>query len=272
MSLAVKPIASRRPTYSAAYLVVGDELRPTKPNYCILSGGHAGMCRIICKGRRWRKIGIEGWLYVFGCREHDVFFVVYPLGWAQYGRRPLVELAHDGSEIDVDLTGDDAPDDGDDAADATGTIDDRADGCEHATCDGADAMWLETAFGAAVDAKLGRQWPLTALGVITAPEPKPYGVFSTQKRHIAGILRLFRIDATASDKERERVAANLPISFAALRETAGRVRDGPQQGRWRHDGKEAAATTQTLTPPRRWLKHLLELGAAMNFWGSPMYG
>jgi hypothetical protein len=254
MSLALKTVYSKRPSYTAKYAIVGTELRPKTPKRCIFAKDGGALCWITSKGRRKRKIGVGHPLHLFRCRIHRVFFPVYPLGWSHYGRRPLVELAPDGSEIDVSPD----VDPGDDA--------DADDGPS------SDGRWLESAFGAAIDAKNGRQWPRTSHGILTSPEPKPYGVFKTQKRHIAGILRLFRVDDQSGDRDRERVAARLPVGISTLKGSATRVRDGPEDDRWQREGVEGTTITEKLTPPRRWLKHLLELGAAVNFWGSPMYG
>jgi hypothetical protein len=105
-----------------------------------------------------------------------------------------------------------------------------------------------------------------------SPDPKPYGVFKTQRRHIAGISRLFRLDDLSDDRARELVAARLPLGISTLKGSATRVRDGPVEGRWRREGVEGTTITEKLTPPQRWLRHLLELGAVVNFWGSPLYG
>ena len=254
MSLAFKPFFSERPTYTAPYLAVGTELRPKKPKKCIFCIDPASRCHITSKGKRQRKVGIEYPLLIFRCRTHFVCFPVYPLGWSQYGRRPLVDLAPDGSEFDSDVNADSIEVDGE-----------RADG-------GDVDIWQETAFGAAIEAAHGHRWPLTAFGVLRTDAPRPYGVFATQRRHIAGVVRLFRLDTESGDKDLELVAARLPVGFSALKSSAAKIRDGPTQDRWQREGSEGRTITQRLTPPRCWLKHLLELGAAVNFWGSPMYG
>lgn len=263
MSLTFKEFFSKRPTYTAAYSVVGGELRPQKPKRCIFCVDSRALCHITSKGKRWRKIGLEHPLFVYGCRDHCVCFAVYPWGWTQYGRRPLVELAPDGSAFDVTVDAD-VDSDGDDGVEAVG----QGGGAVESGVD----VWQETAFGAAIDAACGRRWPLTALGIMKAPEPRAYGTFATQQRHITGILRLFRLDADSDDKARELVTARLPLSFSAMTSSAAKIRDGPMQDRWQRESSEGRTITQRLTPPRRWLKHLLQLGAAVNFWGSPMYG
>ena len=154
MSLAPKTVYSKRPTYTASYAIVGTELRPKKPKRCIFSKDSGQLCKITSKGKRKRKVGIEHPLYLFGCRSHVVFFPVYPMGWCQYGRRSLVELAPDGSEIDIN------PDAASDVDVDTGGEPER------------EKRWQGTAFGAAIDAKNGRQWPLTSLGILMSPEPK----------------------------------------------------------------------------------------------------
>ena len=267
MSLAFKALFSKRPTYIASYMLVRGELRPEKPKQCIFCQDVRGFCHITSKGKRWRKVGLEHPLFVFGCSDHCVCFTVYPWGWSQYGRRSLIEIAPDGSDIDTDIT--DAYPEADHADTDSGIVA-VVDGGD--TCVSSVDIWQETAFGAATDAANGRRWPLTRRGILSAKEPKPYGVFETQQRHIAGILRLFCLDTESNDKAREAVAARLPVSFSALKSSAANIRDGPEEDRWRREGSEGQATTQKLTPPRCWLKHLLELGAAVNFWGSPMYG
>lgn len=265
MSLAFKPIFSTRPTYTAAYMLVGDELRPKKPTSCIFHKNDAGPCRVTFKDRRYRKIGIEHALFVYGCSGHGVFFTVYPLGWSQYGRRPIVELAPDGSDFDIEV-------------ELVSDLDVTCDVGAVAIVDSEDANdlslgnWQETAFGAAIDASMGQMWPLTAHEVLSVKGPIPYGVFITQQRHIAGVLAIFRLDTKSDDKAREVIASKLPVGFSALKNSADRIRAGPPQDRWRREGIECTTTTQNLTPSRNSLKHLLELGAAVNFWGSPMYG
>ena len=264
MSLTCKPIYSKRPLYTAAYVLVGGELRPKKPKWCLFSLDSKTLCHVSIKGRRRRKIGLKHPLFVYGCSDHAGFFTVYPLGWAHFGRRPLVELAPDGSDFDSDSGLDD--DDDEEDEEASGSASD---------------LWQDTAFGASIDADGGRQWPLTSLELIKvieltelteAKEPKPYGVFRTQQRHIAGVLHLFRLDSESDNRAREGVAAKLPVSLSLLNNSASKIRDGPADDNWQRDGIVSTTITQKLMPPRRWLKHLLELGAAINFWGSPMYG
>lgn len=239
--------------YSSAYLIVGDELRPKKPQHCISCVDFGRICRIRIKAWRQRKVGIEHPLMVFRCRDHGICFTAYPQGWTQYGRRPLVDVSPDG--WDLDETGDDS--------------DKSSDGD---TSNRDVVTWQGTAFGAALDAACGKKWPQTSCEALRFIEPKPYGVFATQIRHIAGVVRLFRLDAESDDKARELVCARLPVSQRALVVSASRVRDGPTEGRWQREGREGWATTQKLRPPRRWLKHLLALGAVLGFWGSPVYG
>lgn len=226
-------------------MLVGTELRPKKPKYCIFCIDFKADCHITSKDKRRRKAGPEHPLFVFGCKTHNVCFTVYPLGWSQYGRRPLVDLAPDGSSFDVN------------------PID---------ACDNGLGIWQETVFGAAIDAAQGRKWPLTTAGILRATEPKPYGVFATQRRHITGVMQLLRLNVESNDKDRELIAAKLPVSFSALESSAVNIRDGPKLDRWQREGSEGATTTQKLTPPRRWLEHLLQLGADLNFWGSLIYG
>ena len=271
MSLTFKPAYSNRPMYCAAYFVVGDELRPERPKHCIFCADSSD-CHITIKAWRNRKVGIEHPLAVFVCRDHSVCFTAYPHGWGQYGRRPLVDVAPDGWHFgDDDTGGEDTGPGGENTGDDIGNdigddIGDDIDG----TGDVVD--WQGTAFGAAVDAAQGKRWPLTSGEILRSAEPKPYGVFATQLRHIAGVTELFRLNVQSDDKAREHVCARLPVSYSTLVASAARIRDGPSHDRWRREGREGVATTQKLTPPRRWLRHLLALGAALGFWGSPVYG
>lgn len=57
--------------------------------------------------RRRRKTGPPwGWIAVLRCEEHAVSFTAYPPGHYPYGRVPLVDLALDGSGLEIEA-GDD---------------------------------------------------------------------------------------------------------------------------------------------------------------------
>jgi len=75
-------------------------------------------CRVRVHDRRRRKTGPPwGWVAVLRGEAHGASFTAYPPGHYPYGRTPLVDLALDGSELDVE--------EGDDAA--TGTLLEAAD-------------------------------------------------------------------------------------------------------------------------------------------------
>lgn len=48
------------------------------------------------KDRRVRKCGPEYPVVVAQCTEHGCCFTLYPLGWAPYGRDPVVDVEHQG--------------------------------------------------------------------------------------------------------------------------------------------------------------------------------
>jgi len=124
----VSPRSGRRatlPFVTTPYRVAGALLEPVVPKRGPCWDGTA--CQVRVHDRRRRKTGPPwGWIAVLRCEAHAVSFTAYPPGHYPYGRVPLVDLALDGSGLELE--------EGDDAA--TGTL-------------------LE----AAVEAKKGALWP-----------------------------------------------------------------------------------------------------------------
>jgi hypothetical protein len=237
MSLSLKPNASKRPFVMVAYLA--DDrgiLRPDRPAQCPYA--QEGICKCRLRILRWRSrvFGPGFLLCVLECLDHGHSFTVYPRGWPPYARKPIAALDHAGRFV--------VP--------------------EHdASC------WTETAFAAAVAAGSGELWPDTVtLGpslpgddIATAPCRK------TQRRHVAGVMRLFALDATATSKERELVALALSLDLTLLARAAGRIRDGPSL---KARGEEGATVLTQLPSAASTVDSLLRLGTARGFWGPAL--
>lgn len=237
MSLAPKPVSARRRVVIARYFADPDgRLRPERPGRCPLaSEGH--VCRIWRHRCRPRKCGPGHDIAGFLCVEHGCSFTVYPPAWQPYGRRPLVEITPAG----LDVLG----------------------------LEGGNEAWVETTFGAAVDADAKRPWPTAANGNAAWRERvgrEPYGVRRTQRRHIAGMLRFF---ALVDDlvRERPRVAATIAIDLLDIVKAAGHARDGPAVVA---KGAKGAELLRTIGAPRRQLlSGFVRLGADRGYWGPP---
>jgi hypothetical protein len=83
------------------YRVAGALLEPVVPKRGPCWDGTA--CRVRVHDRRQRKTGPPwGWVAVLRCEVHGVSFTAYPLGYYPYGRVPLVDLALDGSDLEIE--------------------------------------------------------------------------------------------------------------------------------------------------------------------------
>jgi len=129
--------------------------------------------------------------------------------------------------------------------------------------------WVETAFGAAVDAAARRPWPKSAGGFIAWRKRfgrEPHGVFRTQLRHMDGALVLFAlVDSIAADQPA--VAAALGIDLSDVVMAARRIRDGPA---WRAKGETGTDLLGAVGRPRRsLLSGFIRLGRDRRYWGPP---
>ncbi len=238
MSFAPKPVYSARRVVSVPYFVDpdGDGMRPDIPTQCP-SGEDDVACRLHRHRSRRRKCGLRHKLAGFRCLVHDCTFTAYPPSWKPFGRRPIAEVAPDGSDVD---------------------------GLEP----GVEA-WRDTAFGAAVDAAAQRPWPLTAGGIIKWRERfgvEPYGVRRTQLRHLEGSRRLFALDPDQTT-EHPRVASTIQADLTDIVSASHRVRDGPGMVAC---GEGIVGLLSTLGHPgRRMLTGFDRLGVARGYWGPP---
>ena len=197
-----------------------------------------GPCVITFHQWRARKCGPGFALAAFRCAAHACFFTAYPDSWLPFGRRPMVVVMPSG----LDVSG----------------------------MDSSTKSWIETAFGAAVDAESGSFWPKSASehrewSIRFGREA--YGVKRTQARHVIGINRLFAFDGDLVS-EQPRVAASLGVDLADIVTITQRARDGPAL---RAAGEKGVGLLNTIgLPCRRILPGFIRLGSDRRYWGPMM--
>ena len=161
MALAPKPVYVRRRVVTVCYFAdPKGQLRPTGPD-CCADLDSVGPCLIKFHQWRSRKTGPGYPLASFACRPHHCFFTAYPESWLPYGRRAMAMVTHSGLDVI----------------------------CRESGLD----LWIETAFGASVDASFDRAWPKSSGGKkawFSRFGREPYGVLRTQLRHVGGVNRL----------------------------------------------------------------------------------
>ena len=234
MSLAVKPVYSKRTFLTAAYVVdLNGQFRPKRPCRCPTSGDGSDSCHLRVSKWRERKFGPGYALLIFRCFVHRSVFAIYPPDWTPYARRPLVALSPDGR-----------------------------DGVHE---EGIATAWASTVFQAVVDGASDRAWPCEARFSVDERGLVPAGVFRTQCRHIRGALVFFAISDDCDGRDQEKVAAALGLDLALLHAAKNRARDGPW---WKGAAKAAEAVLSTLgVPGRRILCKLIGIGHSRRYWG-----
>ena len=89
----------------------------------------------------------------------------------------------------------------------------------------------------------------------------------TQRRHIAGALRLLGLNTSATLRDREGVARHLNIGVAKLEGGATKIRDGPSLI---VQGMEAVRVLEQLPVIRLLMSGLLTLGTNQGYWGPAL--
>ena len=171
------------------------------------------------------------------CLDDGASFTVYPPGWTPYERKALVGLDHRGCTL--------APEAG-------------------------ESPWEGTVFDGVVDASSGKIWPDEVTLGPPVPEDdgdKPSQCKRTQRRHVAGAMRLFALDQAGLRREREQVCQVLMLDLAPLEGAAGRIRDGP---RLKVRGEEGAKVLEQLPQVASTIFGLLALGRSRGFWGPAL--
>lgn len=230
MSLAVKPVYSKREFLTSAYCADdGGEFHPVRPLRC--PDSKSG-CKIEVLRWRDRKHGPGYPLRIFRCFKHKRVFTIYPPDWTPYARKSFAALTPDGADSVF----------GDSERDA----------------------WATTIFQAVVDAADGRRWPENAEFVVDERGLLPGGVFRTQCRHIHGALNLFAIVDEKNRREQEKVAAYFGVGVPFLIELT-KIRAGPW---WRRTGEAVARILEHLGfPRRRYVPKFVDLGFDRKYWG-----
>ncbi len=234
MCLSAKPIISQKPFLSAPYEIdKKGRLRPKKPSRCPLAEFGDDACNI--QFEKWRRrIHGPGFDFaVFLCLSHCRSFTIYPPGWVPYGRKALVLLDHRGEVLQ------------------------RVPG---------ECAWQGTLFDAVLDGGKGFFWP-EEVSLGPTKEFAQFGSRKTQRRHIAGAMRLFSLAFTDTQRMREKGAGILGMNLVSLERLATRIRDGPGLLARGRGGEEVL---KTLHATGKTAKNLIRLGAGHNFWGHPM--
>lgn len=232
MSLAVKPVHSKRPFVAVPYRLDAATGRwlPVMPATCPDAALVAGIpCRVRLSGWRRRKCGPEHPLAVGACRSHRRWFTLYPPAWTPFARKPLFDLTPAGDLI----------------------ISER--------------QWSHTLFQALIDAADGQPWPIEARFSTDDRSSTSRGTRKTQLRHIHGAMRLLALEET-DEHEQLAVAVALGVDLTMLVLAASRIRDGPSTAVRAEEGAEILR--KASRPRSRLLLELVDRGHACQFWGS----
>ena len=234
MSLSLKPVIGKRPFIIMAY--TADALgvpRPKKPLRCPSSSDSDPSCSINIERWRIRICGIHFPLAGMHCETHDTSFTVYPPGWTPYARSLLVLVDHNGHILKPEAS---------------------------VSC------WIDTVFEAAVEASNKHLWPEE---VELGPQVDRLTGQSrrTQRRHVAGVMRLFGFNISATTREREVVAGLTGIGVTRLEEGVKKIREGPTLI---VQGLEAVQVLEQLPVLRLMMTGLLTLGINQGYWGPAL--
>ena len=125
--------------------------------------------------------------------------------------------------------------------------------------------WENTEFDAVLDASKGDIWPEeTTLGPSVTEYSPQQQSRRTQRRHIAGAMRLFALNADATAKDREAVAIALRLPFSLFHEGFKKIREGPSL---KTRGIAGAAILSQLPVQQHTVFALMQLGRNRGFWG-----
>jgi hypothetical protein len=234
MCLSAKPIISQKPFLSAPYEIdKKGHPRPKKPLRCPLAESDDNSCNI--QFEKWRRrIHGPGFDFaVFQCLSHRRSFTIYPPGWVPYGRKALVLLDHRGEAL------------------------------QHVS---GECVWKGTLFDAVLDGGKEAFWP-EEISLGPTKEVAQFGSRKTQRRHIAGAMRLFSLTLDDTQRTREKVAGILGMDLVLFEKLATRIRDGPGLLARGRGGEEVL---KTLHATGKTAKNLIRLGAGHAFWGHSL--
>jgi hypothetical protein len=128
--------------------------------------------------------------------------------------------------------------------------------------------WDETLFAAAADAAAEKIWPEEVqLGPLPEIGVPPLRSRRTQRRHVVGTMHLFRLNSSATSRERELVARLVDIGVSKLEAGAKKIREGPSLMR---KGLEAVQVLEQVQTIRLRMVGLLTLGTNQGFWGPAL--
>jgi len=228
MGLTRKPVVGSRPFIVLPYYASeGGQPKPDKPRFCPEGGDYE--CSIVIKKWRKRKCGPNFPLAGMYCKVHDLSFTIYPPGWSPYSRRPLLLVDHGGCAVETSAH---------------------------------QMSWSFTLFKALYDASKGNFWPEeVSLGPI--PDSDPQQSRRTQRRHIAGALRLLGLSGFQDTRQREIVSHEIQLGLMMLEDCAARIRAGPTLGVM---GTEGVRVLAQLPGIRSAMSGLLALGERQGYW------
>ena len=236
MSLSLKPVVGKRPFIIMAYIANSLGVpRPKKPLRCPSSrDGDPSSCSIHIERWRVRICGIPFPIAGMHCVTHDGSFTIYPPGWVPYARSLLLLVDHNGHILEAK---------------------------EKAS------RWGETVFEAAVDASKKHLWPEELELGPQIEDSEIAHSRRTQRRHVAGVMRLFGFNIGATLREREVIAGHIRIGVTRLEDGARKIREGPTLV---VQGLEAVRVLEQLPVPRLMMTGLLTLGKYQGYWGPAL--
>jgi len=226
-----------RPSARGFFIVMPHERGPDAvwrsqlPDHCPLRDSQ-GTCRITEHHRRHRKTGPGFPLLVIRCAVHRKHFTLYPPGYGPYLRKPVVDLAPDGTCLlgppDTPLE----PFDG-------------------------------TLFDAALDAAQGKPWARDSVDA----DPPPEQWWSTQGRHLDLTVRLLGLLRGLQKGLRATIAATLCVKLLLLRELSTHIATTPG---YRAKGRAAVEVLLSVTAGRSCAHRLLHCAHLIGHLALPL--
>lgn len=235
MSLSQKQVFGKRAFIVMAYIANALGVpRPAKPSKCPFAGDGDAACTIQIERWRPRICGIGFLLAGMRCLFHHRSFTIYPPGWAPYARQRLAPVDHSGYAIEQER---------------------------------GPTPWSDTVFAASLDASNNHLWPEE---VHLGPSRED-GLMArsrrTQRRHIAGAIRLFGLNISATLRDREVVDHLIHVGLSRLEAGAKKIREGPSLI---EQGVEGVRVLEQLPTIRLMMTGLLTLGVNQGYWGPAL--
>ena len=234
-----EPVARRAFTVTPYTANADGVMDASMPSRCTRHQAGDAPCSVRVDHRRERKTGPRFALTVARCRLHRRAFTLYPPGHVPYGRVAIAPVSADGALLT------DAP-----SSEPT---------AEEPPI--AQPSFLDTVFGAAIDATAGRAWP--------REHPARPAHWRTQGRRLLQGARLVGIAPTTAHDEvrhREQMARRLGVPTLLLVEQARRWNEA--RG-YRQRGAAIALVLAELEASRRVSDRLLSAGTLAGLWGRP---